>query len=135
MLLRAGSLRLCCCYYVWESKQRDILLANVGNGLAPSPEQNSEFPRLVSLGRSDLPFLVRKLTQLMAKRYPDNESYLYGLSRYVAFAVADVSGWDRRELQAQAKKKDMDVEHYVLWRATSSAVSSTDPRQRASNPH
>jgi len=105
-------------YYSWEKEQCDILLSYKGNGLAPLPEQNTRYPKLVSLGIIDRPFLVRKLAQLMNMKFPDNEYYLCELQRYVAFAIADASGWDRQEIQEEAEKKNMDVEHYVFWRET-----------------
>ena len=108
-------------YYALEVKQRDVLLANARNGLAPLPEVNPDYYRLVDIGRKDRPFLLNQLVGLLDRKYPDDKYYLSLMPRYVAFAVADASGWSRQEVQEQAQNQNVDLERYVLWRVTHSA--------------
>src|SRR6266498_227248 len=72
-------------FHAWKSKQIEILKENarIGNGLAPLPEQNLDYSKLVGIGSNVRPFLIAELQQLSEQPYRDDEPYLSSLPRYV----------------------------------------------------
>src|SRR5439155_16413994 len=99
-------LRTYAVFYTWKSKQIEILKENSlsGNGLAPLPEQNPDYRRLVAIGPKLRPFLISELKHLSAQPYQDEAPYLSSLPRYVAYALVDVSGWSRVDLEKESKR-------------------------------
>jgi hypothetical protein len=95
----SGQIRNYAEYYRWRSEQIEILKIHVasGNGLAPEPELNSKYERLVTVGPKIRPFLVTQLQQLSNQPYQEEAPYLSPLPRYLAYAIIDISGWSRQD--------------------------------------
>src|SRR5213596_644209 len=105
LVASSNLLRTYAVFYTWKSKQIEILKENslAGNGLAPLPEQNPDYGRLVAIGPKLKPFLIGKLQHLSAQPYQNEAPYLSSLPRYVAYAVVDVSGWPREDVEKESK--------------------------------
>jgi hypothetical protein len=107
-LLFGGAQRLhqAAIYGAWEAKQVQILKDNRGNGLAPLPESNPDYFRLVKSGSSMGSFLLDRMRDLSKRKYKEEDSYRSSLQRYVAYAVIDIFGWKCDEMEQRSKGYD-----------------------------
>jgi len=105
LALSAGRITQVCVYHRWETKQIAILKRDLGsgNGLMPDPEQNSDYTRLVELGISVRPLLLARLRTLSATTHQADEVYLVSLKEYIAYAISDISGWPRSEMDSRRR--------------------------------